>query len=84
MVKAIVCVLYFRYSKDFINYSALFYEDGYFNPFIAEKNVMDFEEHQETELEMHVPKYVKRTKIGGVYNVADLEDYMTQRNNVSP
>jgi hypothetical protein len=46
LIKAVVGVLFFIWRNDFISYSALFYEDGYFNPFIVEKNVIDFEEEQ--------------------------------------
>lgn len=84
LIKLVVAFLYLMCKDGFINYSALFYEDGYFNPFIAEKNVMDFEDQKETEIEVNVPRYVKRAKIGGVYNIAQFEDYMTSRGLDSP
>lgn len=85
LIKIITIVVYCLLKRKMIDYYALFYEDGFFNPFISEKNVIEYEEKEEEEVNIDIPLYIKRKDDNAaVYKTADDKDWMQSTHSVSP
>lgn len=84
-LKVLTNFIYWTLRKKMVDYYALFYEDGFFNPFISEKNVIEYEEQEDDEVNIEIPKYIKKQGDGkAVFMHAEDKDWMESVNSSSP